>query len=329
MLRQLFGVLVLGVFLAVSAQASNRVVVYSALENEEIEAYMRAARAALPDLDIQVLRISTGALAARVKAESRSPQADLIWGTAATALDPLAKEGILEPYRPRDARRIPARFKSDQDFWYGMTMYIGGVAINTRELHDLKLPLPTSWKDLTDPRYRGLVVMPNPAESGTGFVHVNSWLSIFGEKEGWEYMEQLNSNVRQYTSSGSAPARLAGSGEAVAGLSLVLSIQSQANQGFPVQLIFPKEGVGYELEANALVKGGPNPAAAKRFLDWAISENAMKSYAVMKAGVTMEGIATSEKLPQLGDIPLISMDFNKVGETKDAVVREWTRRFAR
>lgn len=315
--------------LAHEAQASKRVVIYSALENEEIEHYMKAARAALPDLDLQVLRISTGQLAARVKAEARSPQADVIWGTAATALEPLSREGILEAYAPKGGDKIPARFKSNGDFWYGITMYIGALAVNTKELKELGLPMPTSWNDLTDPRYKNLIVMPNPAESGTGYVHVNSWLTMFGEKQAWDFMEKLNANMRQYTSSGSAPARLAASGEAAAGLSLVLSIQSQIDQNFPVAMIFPKEGVGYELEANALVKGAANPDGAKRFLDWAVSEKAMRTYAEMTTAVTMDGIKVSGKQPSLKDIPLVTMDFAAAGEKKAPIVEEWTRRFAR
>ncbi|MEY2345300.1 ABC transporter substrate-binding protein [Proteus mirabilis] len=74
------------------------------------------------------------------------------------------------------------------------------------------LSKPTSWQDLTKPEYKGKIVMPNPASSGTGFLDVSAWLQIFGEQEGWAYMDKLHQNIGQYVHSGSKPCKMAASG---------------------------------------------------------------------------------------------------------------------
>ncbi len=304
------------------------VVVYSALENDEIAEYLKAARQDLPDLDIRVLRLSTGELAARVLAEKGNPQADVLWGVAATATIPLVREGVLEPYVPKGSYKILRQFRDPKGYWTGIDLYVGAVAVNTVELSKRRLPVPRTWADLTNPQYKGLVIMPNPLTSGTGFLHVVAVLTKFGEARGWQYLTDLDKNIAQYTRSGGAPARMAAQGEIPIALSLDFAVLTFKQQGFPVELVWP-DGTGYELEVNALIKGARNPEAAKRFLDWAISLNAMRAYARWKMGVTMPGVTAGPHVPQLHTVPLLKVDLQWAAEHRQRILDEWKRRFTR
>lgn len=318
-----------GVLLAgLAAPAATPVVVYSALENDEIAEYLKVARQDLPDLDIRVLRLSTGELAARVLAEKGNPQADVLWGVAATATIPLVREGILEPYAPKGAYKILRQFRDPKGYWTGIDLYVGAIAVNTVELTKRRLPVPRTWNDLLNPQYKGLVIMPNPLTSGTGFLHVVAVLTKFGEQRGWQYLTELDRNIAQYTRSGGAPARMAAQGEIPIALSFDFAVLSFKQQGFPVELVWP-DGTGYELEVNALIKGARNPEAAKRFLDWAISLNAMRAYARWKMGVTMPGVTAGPHVPQLHTVPLLKVDFQWAAEHRQRILDEWKRRFTR
>lgn len=57
---------------------------------------------------------------------------------------------------------------------------MASICFNTIEAEKHDLPKPTSWWDLTKPEYKGHVVTPYPASSGTGFLDVSSWLQDFG-----------------------------------------------------------------------------------------------------------------------------------------------------
>jgi iron(III) transport system substrate-binding protein len=121
---------------------------------------------------------------------------------------------------------------------------------------------------------------------------------------------------------------MAAQGEIPIALSLDFAVLTYKQQGFPVELVWP-DGTGYELEVNALLKGARNPEAAKRFLDWAISLNAMRAYAKWKMGVTMPGVTAGPHVPQLHTVPLLKVDFQWAGENRQRILDEWKRRFTR
>ena len=67
-------------------------------------------------------------------------------------------------------------------------------------------------------KYKGQLVMPHPASSGTGYLTIAAWLQVMGEAEGWKYMDALHQNIAVYTHSGSAPCVQAATGERLIGI---------------------------------------------------------------------------------------------------------------
>jgi iron(III) transport system substrate-binding protein len=191
--------------------------------------------------------------------------------------------------------------------------------------------MPKGWYDLLDPKFKGLVTMPNPVASGTGFLQVASILQMFGAKEGkedgWNFLRNLDKNIGEYIKSGSRPAKMTAQGEFAVGCSFDFVVGELKKQGFPVEFVFPVEGAGYEVEANALMKGAKHPQAAKQFLDWAISPNAMKAYSDFKLGVTLPGIPTRADMPKLSEIKLYPMDFGWQAKNRDAILKKWESLF--
>ena len=139
-----------------------------------------------------------------------------------------------------------------------MDVWGATVCFNTVEAQKKGIPKPETWKDLTKPVYKGQVVMPNPASSGTGFFDVNAWLTLWGDDNGkgggWKYMDALHENIAQYTHSGSKPCTLAATGEYVVGISFEYRANTNKAKGAPIDLVFPKEGLGWDLEAFAIHK---------------------------------------------------------------------------
>ena len=167
------------------------------------------------------MRDSTGIITAELLAEKDDPQADVVLGTAATSLLLLKSEGMLEPYSPAGLEQLDRRFvdKDEPPYWVGTNAWAAALCVNTYEMEAQGLPIPTSWADLTKPEYKNLVVMPNPASSGTGFLDVSSWLQMMGEDQGWAFMDALHQNIATYTHSGSKPCTMAAAGEYPIGVS--------------------------------------------------------------------------------------------------------------
>jgi iron(III) transport system substrate-binding protein len=307
------------------------VVVYTAIENEQITEYKKAYEKSLPNLDVKMLRLSTGDIAARFMAEKDNMQADLIWGVGATNLLVFKNAGLLEPYAPKGLEKIQPLFrdKANPPSWVGIDIYMSAFCFNTEIGKKNNLPKPESWADLTKPVYKGHVVMPNPASSGTGYLSVASILQRMGETEGWKYLDALNVNIAEYTKSGSKPCKDAAAGERGVGVSFEYVALEMKKKGSPVEMVLPKEGSGYEMEANALTKKGAKSPAAKQFLDWAASDEAMALYAKYFAAVGIAGYPVPEGLPKDISKVVYPNDFDWSAKNRDRILAEWTKRYAK
>jgi iron(III) transport system substrate-binding protein len=322
--------LVLGACGGGGGEETSTLVIYTAKENEEIAEYIPVAQAAMPDVQLEVLRLSTGDLTARLLAERDNPQADVIFGTAATSMMIFQEEGMLDAYAPEGLERILPQFRdaNDPPYWVGVDAYVTSFCVNTVLADELGLPIPQTWEDLLNPAYQGYLVMPSPASSGTGFMFVSSVLQGLGEEAGWEYLRALDENMAIYTMSGSRPCKLAGSGEFPIGISFEFVAAGLIADGAPLVMVLPEDGSGYEVEANAIVRGTDNPEAARRFLDWAISDEAMSMYANYFGVLAMPGFPIPEGIPEDIADRLFPMDFAVSSGNREAWMDTWLSLFA-
>lgn len=325
-----------GAFALMGAASANAgaITVYTALEEEEIADYVKAANAEMPDVEINVLRLSTGDLGARLLAEAGNPQADVIWGWAVTAMMNPEILNMLEAYKASGSEKLDAAYRDADGRWFAPTGYMGAFCVNTERLKAKGLPMPKSWKDLENPAFKGEVVMPDPNSSGTGYLHVNAVLQAMGEEKGWAQLKAVDPNMAQYTSSGSKPCKAARAGEYTVGASLAFTALKSIEDGYPLAMVFPEGGVGYELEASGLMSSSKNKADAKRFLDWTMSKSATDLYGSFKALVTVPGVkasAAAEKAGLPADLStvLAKVDFVESAKNQTAIKARWKEMFGR
>lgn len=307
---------------------AGEITVYSALEEDEIADYLAVAKKSLPDIEINVLRLSTGDLGARIIAESENPQADVIWGFAVTNMADEKIVSQLEPYKAAHSESLLAQYRAADDSWFAATGYMGALCVNTEVLESKNLPMPKSWADLTDPVYKGEVVMPNPASSGTGYLQIAAIIQGAGEDAGWKLIGDMDKNMAQYTSSGSKPCKMARSGEYAIGASLSFVAMKSVEMGYPVTMVIPSDWAGYELEASGLLAGSKNKEDAKKFLDWTLSPEAAEIYGNYKAIITIPGAKTSELakaagLPENLSEVLYPVDFAKSAVQRPEILKKW------
>jgi iron(III) transport system substrate-binding protein len=312
---------------------SGSITVYTALEDELVTEYLADFKAKHPNITVNVVRESTGVITAKLIAEKDNPQADVIWGTAASSMMVLDDQGQLAPYAPSGVDKILSKFKSEKSVptWVGIDVWETAFVINTVELEKLGLKASDikDYDDLLRPELKGHIVMSNPNSSGTGLLTVSGLLQLNGKttEKGWDFLTKLHENVDQYVHSGSKPAKMAASGEAVIGVSFGYAGISQAKLGAPVVTVFPASGSGWDIEANALVKKDTVNLAAQTFLDWAISDSAMNLYKAEYPlicngqGGKYEGF-TSDPVDQL-----IDNDFNWVASNRDAILEKWITKY--
>jgi iron(III) transport system substrate-binding protein len=308
--------------------------VYTALETDQLKAYQEGFNKVEPNIELKWVRDSTGVITAKLLAEKGNPQADVVMGVAASSLALLDRNAMLEPYKPINADAIMSQYidKKKPPAWFGMDVWGATVCFNTVEAQKKNIPKPETWKDLTKAAYKGQIVMPNPASSGTGFFDVTAWLSLWGDKDGkgdgWKYMDALHENIAMYTHSGSKPCNMASAGEFVVGISFEYRANTNKAKGAPIDLVFPKEGLGWDLEAFAIHKGTKKLDAAKKLADWASSKDAMLLYGKNFAITAQPGVAAPlPNVPKDYESRLVKMDFAWAAENRERILDEWNKRY--
>jgi iron(III) transport system substrate-binding protein len=305
-----------------------KVTVYTALENDQLAPVKASIEKAVPEAEVVWVRDSTGVITARFLAEKDNPRADMVMGLAASSLLMFEKAGLLETYKPAGADALKPAFRDPTEpyTWTGMDAFLGVVCYNTVEAKGV--PVPTSWKDLLNPAFKGRIVMPHPASSGTGYLMVAGWLQSMGEAEGWKFMDGLHENIGAYLHSGSAPCVQAARGERTIGLALDMRGAAEKTKGAPIEVVIPKEGVGWEMEASAIVKGAKNLAVAKKIADWSTTREANELYSKTYAIVALPGVDNKPaNYPANAEAGMIKNDLSWMADNRDRVLAEWSKRY--
>ena len=279
-------------------------------------------------IKVTAVRMSSGETLQRLKAEKDAPKASVWFGGPADGQIQAKADGLLEPYISPNAAKIPDRFRDRDGFWTGVYVGYLGFASNGKLLKEKNLEPPKSWNDLLKPEYQGQVVMPNPKSSGTGYTLLSSMFQLRGEEDALEYMKKLDKQIKNYQKSGSAPAKMAGQGECLVGISFLHDAIKFRESGMKdLVLTYPTEGTGYEVGAVSLIKGGPDQEAAKRFIDWCLTAKAQEigqtvgSYQFL----THPEAKPPKQADELKGTKLIKYNFMWAGRHRDEVVGQWEK----
>ena len=282
-------------------------------------------------IDVNMTRKSSGETFAQVKAESSNPKGDVWWGGTGDPHLQAAEEGLTEPYVTGIRGELNdwaiSQATSAGDRTIGIYSGALGYGYNADLIKANNLPEPKCWKDLTKPVYKGHVQMANPNSSGTAYTTLATMVQLFGEDGGFDFMKALHKNINQYTKSGSAPIKAAGRGENTIGIVFMHDAVKQAVSGFPIKVVAPCEGTGYEIGSMSIIKGARNLDEAKKFYDWALTADAQSRALDVKAYQvpSNKGAKTSPSAPDLSSIKLIDYDFKKYGSSAERkrLLKKW------
>jgi iron(III) transport system substrate-binding protein len=272
-------------------------------------------------------RLSSGEAATKLKATAANPEYSVWWGGPADGYVQAKNDGVLQAYKSPNAAKIPDKAKDPDGFWTGVYVGALGFCSNKPELDKLGLAVPTTWDELLDPKLKGKFSVAHPATSGTSYTMLWTQVIIRGsEDKAFEYMKKLHPQVSQYTKSGVAPAQAVGRAEAVVGVVFSHDCVAAVDSGFKDLVVsFPKDGTGYEIGGMALVKGGPEEAAAKMWIDWALTAEAQEKAVEAKAYQlpTNPDAKVSDRSVKLSSVNLIDYDFVKAGGARKALTAKF------
>lgn len=256
-----------------AAKEEGKLIVYGSCEEEYLNAVCANFKS-LYGIDVQAQRLSTGEVAAKIEEENGHPSADVWFGGTTDPYNVTSSKGLLEQYEPKNASHlISDKFKSTNKDWYGIYKGILGILYDKEELQRLKLDVPQDYKDLIDPKYKGLIWSSNYNTAGTAKLIINTVIQKYGHDQGIQYLVDLDKNIAQYTKSGSGPSKAIGAGECTIGIGMlhdgIYQIVDQEHENVGLQI--PSSGASYEVGATAIFKGAAHPNAAKLWIEYALS----------------------------------------------------------
>ena len=240
--------------------------------NEEME---RQLKKQFPDKNIEVQYMSTGKAATKVYTEGKKTEIDILVGLETGYMNKIAKnlEDISDITDRSEIKYLDGLTPKDNgDLWVTWEKQAGAIIVNRNVLDKYKLETPDSYEDLLDPQYKGLVAMPDPKSSGTGYFFYKSWVNNWGEDATIEYVDKLHKNLKQFTESGSGPIKMLKQGEIAVGLALTFQAVSEINNSFPFEIIYPETGSPYSLTGTAIIKGHKSKSGVAEVFEYIINE---------------------------------------------------------
>lgn len=285
------------------------------------------------DIKVNMVRMSSGEAYAKIRAEARNPKTDLWWAGTGDPHLQAASEGLTEEYKSPmlDQLQDWAKNQAESSGFKTVGVYAGalGWGYNTEIFKQKGYKEPTCWADLLAPELKGEIQIANPNSSGTAYTALASLVQIMGEDKAFEYLKSLNTNVSQYTKSGSAPVKAAARGETGLGIVFMHDAVAQTAEGFPVKSIAPCEGTGYEIGSMSIVKGARNMENAKIWYDWSLKPEVQSRMKDAKSFQlpSNKSAEIPKEAPRFEDIKLIDYDFKTFGDPdkRKALLERWDR----
>jgi iron(III) transport system substrate-binding protein len=314
----LFGAVATG---AVRA-ADKSVVIYSANESV-LDELVFSAFTKETGIAVQPVEAGSGVLVKRMSSEKERPQGDIIWGISRSLLQ--SNVALFAPYHSKNVDAIPAEYRDPHDLWIGNNLHLLVLLQNAKLVPEGQGP--RSWDDLLDAKWKGKIAFTDPANSGSAYSNVTMLVDLWGGGDaGWDKVTKLLGNTKVLNRS-SLVFQGVGNGEYGLGISLEYAGYLWASNGAPVKVIYPSDGTIAQMEGAAIIKGGPNTAGARQFVDYInrkdVREMILKETFRRPARQDLDLPNLPGKMPKLSDIKLVKYDEEgwtaKRGETMDRI----------
>ena len=311
-----------GLFTGCGSKSKKTINIYSSAEDYRNENARKMLTEHFPEYEINLVDIDTGSLAAKVAAEGKDSDIDIIMELESTYLekckDSLATlDGV--DFSVFEEEYVPANKKYTP--WLLMS---GAVIVNKKKLEESGAAVPTSYDDLLKPEYKGLISMPSPKSSGTGYIFLLNLVNERGEDAAFEYFDKLAANMsgQGFTTSGSGPVKALLQGEAAIGLGMTFQAAQEIDNGTDLTIMFVEEGAPYTTYSSAVIAGKDNEDVMKVF-NYIVSDVSPEDKRLYNPEKIFKNQETTMKnFPE--SVPYGNMDGIRDIGKKEALLDKWS-----
>ncbi len=298
------------------------IVICASSEQYRNDAMQEQLSQRFPDYNIVVMYMSTGKAAAKVYAEGTDTEIDMLVGLETGYLHKIS-HNLADISGLSSVPYVEGVTPADNDnLWVTWERQAGAMIVNKDILAKYGLEAPKTYEDLLKPEYKGLIAMPDPKSSGTGYFFYKNWVNQLGDEGALAYVDKLYGNLKQFTESGSGPIKLLRQGEVAVGLALTFQAVSEINDGQPFEIIYPPEGSPYSLTGTAILDTHQDKAGVKEVYDYIIHEFLVYDKENFSPEIIYQGQTISlENYPE--NIPYADMSGIQNDKEKERLLALW------
>jgi iron(III) transport system substrate-binding protein len=320
--------------LALAASASTRalaqqdmtagnVVIYTSNNQQAVQAVTDTASALLPKIKISAITGGSGQLLRRIEAETARMQADVFWSSSPNTLG--AFKPLFQPYVSPNAASIPAELTEPGKLWTAANIHVVVAMLNTSQFG--ANAMPKTWTDLLDPKWKGKIIIADPANSSTAYTIIWGVKTLYGA----EGLKKLAANVT-VTSAAATVLRAVAQGEYAVGLTFESNAYAYVAGGQKdIELLYPDDGTFTSPESLVLLKGAPAGEAAKKVYDLLLAKEtqiALLESAFRRPSRSDIDVSKFVKLPNLAAIKVKPIDEAEAASQRTAFLAEWSAALA-
>lgn len=246
--------------------------------------------------------------------------ADVLTISDPGAYNAMIRRDLLVPFKPKNFDKVPNEVKDPRGRWIAQRLNLANIIART----DAGLDLPKNWTDLTDPKYKGKMVMPNPSFTA---IQLNV-VATLSQKYGWAFYEQLKANdimivqghqqVSDTLTSSERPLAAEG-GDSYA--------WNDKKAGHPIQSIFPTDGAFAIPAPTAVINKSPHPNAAKALAEYMVGDRVQGLFASQGIYAARSDMAPPAGNPPLSQIKLLAVDYGYVEQQAAAIKKRFDEIF--
>lgn len=285
-------------------------------------------------VEIKFESLSHGVIHSKVKAGAPHFSVDTCWNVGFPLMLEAKEKGWSEAYDSPNWRGAGDVFVDPDGYWWNNGNWAYVLVGNKGLLAEAGYTIPESWDDILDPKWKDHIIMPSALTSGTAFMMLYSFMTLYGfnedkgEEGGWEYLEALNKNIHHFTRGGNTPSDLVGRGEFMLGICSDEMVLPRIKEGYPLVWKVPKEGTGYGAAGAFIFKGTKKLYTCQKIIDLFGTTEFCKFWSELAGYVTKD---PAVKPALYGEIPkyIPNIDQGWAAANKDRLSDEWKERIGR
>jgi iron(III) transport system substrate-binding protein len=308
---------------AVAAKKEGKVVWYTSTPFETANKITRLFESET-GIRVEMFRSGGSAILRRFLQEHQAGRiaVDVLTTSDPAASADLARKGIFLPFKPENFDKLPAEAKEPSGAYVAQRLNM--MTIFVREDKIPAADAPKTWSDLVDPKYKGRMVTTDPSYTALGLMTVATLSRAFG----WDYYKKLRANETMIVQGNQQVSDMLKRGERlIAAGGLDSYAADERKQGHPIATIYPSEGALIIPSPTAVVKGSPNPNAAKLFATFMLTEKVQRLFPEDGGYAARIDIPPPAGSPKLADVKAMALDYDQIEKDAARVKRQFNEIF--